>query len=100
MINEYLYNLIKLPEFKHRLITKMEGTTGRKRLPKSALAKLQIPVPTRSDQEQIASILSTVDSKIEAEERRRDGLNELFKSMLKSLMTGKVRVKDLVIQNE
>jgi type I restriction enzyme S subunit len=33
-----------------------------------------------------------VDSKLDAEERRRDALDALFKSLLHHLMTGKVRV--------
>ena len=44
------------------------------------------------EQEKIASILSTVDNKIEAEENRKKALDELFKSLLHNLMTGKVRV--------
>lgn len=38
-----------------------------------------------------------VDEKIEKEENKKKALEELFKSMLHNLMTGKIRVKDLDI---
>ncbi|MEA1997932.1 MAG: restriction endonuclease subunit S [Euryarchaeota archaeon] len=50
------------------------------------------PLPT---QQKIASILSTVDKKIEAEENKKIALDELFKSLLHNLMTGKIRVNRL-----
>ena len=47
------------------------------------------------EQQKIASILSTVDKKIEAEENKKKAIDELFKSLLHNLMTGKVRVNHL-----
>jgi type I restriction enzyme, S subunit len=45
-------------------------------------------------------MLQAVDAKIAAEQARRAALEELFKSLLHLLMTGKVRVKeDLGSQN-
>jgi type I restriction enzyme S subunit len=45
-------------------------------------------------------MLQAVDAKIAAEQVRRTALEELFKSLLHLLMTGKVRVKeDLGSQN-
>jgi len=46
-------------------------------------------------QQQIVSILSTVDKKIEAEQNRQASLQTLFQAMLHILMTGKARVKEL-----
>ncbi len=59
-----------------------------------------IPLPPLHIQQKIASILSAVDEKIEKEENKKKALEELFKSMLHNLMTGKVRVKDLDIEIE
>jgi len=39
-------------------------------------------------------MLSAVDRKIEAEERRKAALEALFKTMLHQLMTGQVRVPE------
>ena len=54
-----------------------------------------IPLPPLPIQQKIASILSAIDEKIEAEVNKKKALEALFKSMLHHLMTGKVRVKDL-----
>ena len=64
------------------------------------MRKFDIPLPPIHIQQKIASILSAVDEKIEKEENKKKALEELFKSMLHNLMTGKVRVKDLEVKNE
>lgn len=64
------------------------------------LKNLLIPLPPLPIQQKIASILSAVDEKIEKEENKKKALEELFKSMLHNLMTGKIRVKDLEVENE
>ena len=59
------------------------------------LKSIPIPLPPLPTQQKIASILSTVDQKIEAEENKKKALDELFKSLLHNLMTGKIRVNHL-----
>jgi len=61
----------------------------------SLLKESKIPLPPLPIQQKIASILSAIDAKIEAEVNKKKALEALFKSMLHHLMTGKVRVKDL-----
>lgn len=63
----------------------------------SRLKNFKIPKPELSKQQQISSILSTNDSKIESEENKKNTLEELFKSMLHNLMTAKIRVNNLEI---
>nr|QNO50957.1 type-1 restriction enzyme MjaXIP specificity protein [Methanosarcinales archaeon ANME-1 ERB6] len=57
----------------------------------------KIPFPPLSEQQQIAHILSTVDKKIGVEERRKNTLKELFKTMLHKLMSGEKRLKEVEI---
>ncbi len=95
---DFVYNYIKIDTIRSSLADKMEGTTGRKRLPKSALDTLLVPLPPLPEQQKIAEILSAIDEKIEAEERKKRALEKMFKTMLHNLMTGKVRVKDLDIE--
>jgi len=59
------------------------------------LLNLIIPLPPISEQQKIAEILSSVDEKIQKEEERKRALENLFKSMLHNLMTGKIRVRSL-----
>ena len=42
-------------------------------------------------------MLSSMDNKIEVEEKRKASLQTLLKTMLHQLMTGKVRVKHLEV---
>jgi len=62
------------------------------------LRSLLLPLPPLSEQREIARILQAVDAKIDAEQARRAALEELFKSLLYHLMTGRVRVKDLKVR--
>lgn len=62
------------------------------------LKNLLIPLPPLSEQRQIARILQTVDRKIEAEEGRKQALEDLFKSLLHHLMTAKVRLPQAFVQ--
>jgi type I restriction enzyme S subunit len=52
-----------------------------------------IPLPPLDEQREIARMLQAVDAKIAAEQARRAALEEVFKTLLHQLMTGKVRVK-------
>lgn len=61
------------------------------------LKSLLVPFPSLSEQVEIAHTLSAIDRKIEVEENRKAALQDLFKTMLHKLMTGKVRVKDLEV---
>ncbi|MBE0461746.1 MAG: restriction endonuclease subunit S, partial [Candidatus Aminicenantes bacterium] len=60
--------------------------------------KKKIPFPPLPIQQKIASILSLIDSKIQAEENKKKALEELFKTLLSNLMTGKIRVNNLELE--
>jgi type I restriction enzyme S subunit len=61
----------------------------------NAISSYKIPLPPIEEQKQIAYILQTVDRKIEVEERRKELLRQLFKTMLHKLMTAQIRLKDV-----
>jgi len=52
-----------------------------------------IPLPPLDEQQKIANILTTIDQKIQAEEKKKQALQNLFKILLQQLMTGKIRVR-------
>ncbi|HPO85917.1 MAG TPA: restriction endonuclease subunit S, partial [Candidatus Hydrogenedentes bacterium] len=60
------------------------------------LKGIPIPLPPLEEQREIARMLQAVDAKIAAEQARRAALEELFKTLLHQLMTGKIRVPDIV----
>ena len=55
-----------------------------------------IPFPPLSEQREIARILQAVDAKIAAEQAHRAALEELFKTLLHELMSGRIRVPHIV----
>lgn len=62
------------------------------------LGRARMPVPSLAAQRQVADMLSAVDEKMEAEEKKRKALEELFKTLLNDLMTARIRVSDLEIE--
>jgi type I restriction enzyme S subunit len=61
-------------------------------LHKTNFERIPIPLPPLPEQREIARILQAVDAKIAAEERRRAALEDLFKTLLHELMSGRRRV--------
>jgi len=93
IILEYVALFLKQGSVRTLLASKMQGTTGRKRLSRHVLKDLPLPLPPLPVQKRIAEILQTVDEKIQAEEKKKQALGNLFNSMLHMLMSGKLRVK-------
>jgi type I restriction enzyme S subunit len=80
----------------------LPAIAGRAAIPivnKSNFSGFLIPLPPLPEQQQIADILSSIDKKIQIEENRKASLQTLFKTMLRLLMTGQLRVKDLQLEN-
>jgi len=61
------------------------------------IEQIQIPLPTLNEQKITGNYLSSIDKKIVAEENKKQALEKLFQSLLKNLMTGKLRVNDIDI---
>jgi type I restriction enzyme S subunit len=63
-----------------------------KAITKTKLMNFSLPLPFLPTQQKIATILSAIDAKIEAEENKKQALEDLFKTLLHNLMTAKIRV--------
>lgn len=59
---------------------------------KKTLAGVEIPLPGRSEQEAIVSVLSTMDAEITALEKRRDKVRAIKQGMMQQLLTGRIRL--------
>lgn len=55
-----------------------------------------VPIPDRDEQDEIATSLEAIGRRTNAAEPKRDTLKSLFSSMLHLLMTGQVRVNELI----
>jgi len=94
LIAEFLhYNL----SHRYLEIRNLTGHYDRSGLNLSIVSNIKIPIPPLPEQQEITCILTALDKKIELEERKMATLKELFKTMLHTLMTGELRLKDIEV---
>lgn len=75
-------------------------TTTMTTINQDGLSGLYLPLPSYNEQERISQVLSTIDQKIESEQTKKKALEELFKTLLHNLMTGKIRVTHLEVPHD
>ena len=92
----FVFNYLLTDNFVERVSASQRGSSYPAVTDKDVLNQ-KIPLPPLSEQKQIAHILSTVDKKIEVEQKRKQLLKELFKTMLHKLMSGEIRLKEVEI---
>lgn len=78
---------LKQDEIRAELAGKMEGSTGRQRLSKSALDNMSVNLPPLPEQRKIAHILSTVQRAIEQQDKLIQTTTELKKALMQQLFT-------------
>jgi type I restriction enzyme S subunit len=96
---QYLKYFVKSDCYLHQINKIKTGVTIKHYGP-SHLKGFKIILPPPNTQQNITSILSMIDLKIQSEENKKHALDELFKSMLRNLMTAKIRVKDIELPVE
>jgi len=94
---DFLFHLFKYYRTQGTFVGIASRAVNQSSINQGKMKALLIPLPPLPEQRQIARILSTVDKKIEVEEKRKASLQSLFQTMLHLLMTGRVRVKDLEV---
>lgn len=79
---DYLFYLARSPHFRQLAISSMEGTSGRKRVAESALQSREITIPKdKKEQQKIAKILSSLDDKIELNNKIISELEQMAKEL-------------------
>lgn len=66
-----------------------------KNISSTSLLNFEIPLPPISTQQQIVHILTSVDRKIVTQDNKKAALDALFQTLLKNLMTAKIRVNQM-----
>ena len=83
--NDFVYYLTKTPLFRDTAIKSMVGSSGRQRAQMDVLENLKMLVPKDiSDQRRIASILSSLDRKIELNNKINAELEEMAQTIFKN----------------
>ena len=85
------YILYLIIYFTKNLLRVSHGTTFLE-VSKNQMKKIIFPIPPLPEQQQIASILSNTDEKIQSYKRYRHKLQNLKTSLMQKLLTGEVRV--------
>lgn len=78
------YYLARSPDFRRYAIGHMEGTSGRQRVPSSAIERFPITLPPISEQRAIAHILGTLDDKIELNRKQNETLEAMARALFKA----------------
>jgi type I restriction enzyme S subunit len=76
-------------------LNRFKRMAGQPLVTQSLINEHSIPLPSPHEQQEIVDILDAIDRKIDLHRRKRDVLEELFKSLLHKLMTGEIRVDSL-----
>ena len=95
--SEFLFYAVSTDAFVARVAEHQRGSSYPAVTDKDVLEEC-IPLPPLDEQHEIARVLQTVDRKIEAEENRKQALDDLFKTLLHHLMTAKIRVPRTMVE--
>ncbi len=86
-VPRFLYHMVCCHNVRGRAASRMEGSTGRQRVPEDVLEKrLLVPVPSPDEQTAIAQILDAVDTALECTRTAIDQANALDHSLLHDLL--------------
>jgi type I restriction enzyme S subunit len=87
----YLAYFFRSGEGRKLLYALAQGST-RHNLSKTALLRIEFPLPTLPEQTAIAEVLSDMDAELAALEQRRDKTRALKQGMMQELLTGRTRL--------
>lgn len=94
-LNLYLFYLLLHHEVRDNLTSKMEGSTGRKRVPEGAVRELEIPLPPKPEQEKIAAVLWKMQRAIATQDKLLKATADLKASAMQRLFTHGLRGEPL-----
>ena len=83
----FLFYYLLEKEVRKQIAQKMEGTTGRQRIPISVLKKWLMPFPPLKEQQKIAAVLLKIQQAIEVQESIIETAQELKKSTMQHVFT-------------
>ncbi len=88
----YFFQYLRSSKFSEILEVNSTGTTA-KGIQQKRLVKLPVVLPAMAEQEKIADVLGTADSKLNALKEKQSKFQELKRGLMQKLLTGEWRVK-------
>jgi len=93
VVDSYLYKLLKTEMYRQVFEIWTNASVNRRgSLRWKDFSKIEVPLPSPSEQQEIADILDTAKAEIDLLRRERDALAEQKKGLMQLLLTGEVRV--------
>ena len=93
-INPYfIFYYLKQKHIRDIITSKMEGSTGRQRVPTDILLNHVMAVPPVDEQNKISQIFLTIEEKIKSESYKKNHLLEIKQGLMQLLLSGKIRVE-------
>ena len=92
IMNEHFVKQLFLSDIMKRKFDEITTATTIKTFKVPEFKQIILAIPTKDEQDKIASILLEVDKKIEEHENKKQKLEELKKGLMQQLLTGRIRV--------
>lgn len=92
--DKFIYYLVQRAQFVQQLAEIETGASYPAVTDRLVRSRI-VPVPDIDEQRKITAILDTIDRKIDLHRKKRAVLDDLFKTLLHQLMTGKIHTADL-----
>ena len=90
--NLFVYYLARSPEFRDFAIVRMEGSSGRQRVPAPTLKNYKFACPPYDEQCAIAHILGSLDDKIELNRQMNETLEAMAQAIFKSFVAMSIKM--------
>ncbi len=81
---DYVYYLARLPEFRAYAKARMEGTSGRQRVPWQSLAEFEYPMPSKEQRKRAGDFFRAIDNKISLNTKTNKTLEQMAQAIFKS----------------
>ena len=91
----YLFHLLNLPASRDVMRSHAKRAVAQSSINQEDVKSLPLSLPPLAEQDEIVRVISATDAKIRVSEARVSALGELFRSLLRDLMTGRVRIHEL-----
>ena len=92
VVSPYFVNFALQSEKTRVQVLLMSEGSGLKHMVLRSIKSLKIPLPPKCEQNEIVSILSSIDTHIEEKQQKLQQTQSLKRSLMQDLLTGKVRV--------